>query len=577
MRLPVVPACLLLGLLAAVLSGVGVVSASDDRASQDLLIRAGQLFDAPAPPAGSDAGAHRTLQSATPLLNEIKVHAPGLVPEALAGLADYLERPTLLTEQFDTPHFRIHYATVGEDRPAGWPNEEYLRAIAGACETVWSAYHETGGWPQPASDGAAGGDGRIDVYVRDLGWGVYGYALHEDLPGRRGKTGFIVLENDYAGCETLTLFEALQVSLAHEYFHLIEFGYGYDPEANWFMEQMATMMEGRVYPAIADRLRYVVQFADRPYRRLDLSDGSFEYGAWLWPEFLRQRWGEDLLRAIWETWGVGGRTMLAAIDEQLRARGTGLDETFLDWAVWNAFLGPDDDHAHYEQAGRIPAAVSRQGLVSSYPVERWHPAPWQQAERLGANYVELRPAGESADNRLTVHLEACATVGGAVLIAWRWDGEAPVIEPIVLAGGRGVFVLSEWDQYERACLVVANGSAATECCDFALDATTCYAVAGVEEEIVGGLGVRLASAPNPFDPYTTISFSLPEQTPVALRIFDAQGRVIDTLIDGTRSAGTHGIRWQGPALAPRGPGAGVYFCEIRTPLGRERLRLVRLQ
>ena len=63
--------------------------------------------------------------------------------------------------------------------------------------------------------------------------------------------------------------------------------------------------------------------------------------------------------------------------------------------------------------------------------------------------------------------------------------------------------------------------------------------------------------PNPFNPSTTIAFALPEETHVRLAVYDMQGRRIASLIDGTRSAGRHEVRWQAQGLA-----SGMYLYRI---------------
>ncbi|KAA3613755.1 MAG: choice-of-anchor D domain-containing protein [Calditrichaeota bacterium] len=51
--------------------------------------------------------------------------------------------------------------------------------------------------------------------------------------------------------------------------------------------------------------------------------------------------------------------------------------------------------------------------------------------------------------------------------------------------------------------------------------------------------------PNPFNPETSISFSLPIAGPVTIRIFDLLGKEILTLVDGQRNAGSHVVQWNG--------------------------------
>ncbi len=63
--------------------------------------------------------------------------------------------------------------------------------------------------------------------------------------------------------------------------------------------------------------------------------------------------------------------------------------------------------------------------------------------------------------------------------------------------------------------------------------------------------------PNPFNPSTSISFSLPERSVVVLRIVDVLGREIETLMQREAAPGTHVVRWN----ADQYP-SGVYIARL---------------
>ena len=69
--------------------------------------------------------------------------------------------------------------------------------------------------------------------------------------------------------------------------------------------------------------------------------------------------------------------------------------------------------------------------------------------------------------------------------------------------------------------------------------------------------------PNPFNPSTTINFSLPGVTPVDLRVYDALGRHIVTLVDESLAGGRHEAAWNGTNTAGEPVTSGVYFYRLR--------------
>lgn len=63
-----------------------------------------------------------------------------------------------------------------------------------------------------------------------------------------------------------------------------------------------------------------------------------------------------------------------------------------------------------------------------------------------------------------------------------------------------------------------------------------------------------ANYPNPFNPSTVISYSIPRRGFVHLSVYDVLGRKVATLVDGVRNPGAHEVRFDGAGLA-----SGVYF------------------
>lgn len=73
--------------------------------------------------------------------------------------------------------------------------------------------------------------------------------------------------------------------------------------------------------------------------------------------------------------------------------------------------------------------------------------------------------------------------------------------------------------------------------------------------------------PNPFNPRTRISYSLPEETHVTLRIFDLRGKRVCTLVDRTVLAGEHAEIWRGRDAVGAPVSSGVYFARLDSEYG----------
>ena len=63
--------------------------------------------------------------------------------------------------------------------------------------------------------------------------------------------------------------------------------------------------------------------------------------------------------------------------------------------------------------------------------------------------------------------------------------------------------------------------------------------------------------PNPFNPTTTINFSIPEQSNVKVIIYDALGNQLDVIADEVKSAGTYSVKWNATNYA-----SGIYFYKL---------------
>jgi hypothetical protein len=190
---------------------------------------------------------------------------------------------------------------------------DYVERVGAVAETAYSVENGTLGWRVPKSDGIAGGGAadHTDIYLAQLGGtGVYGYTSPD--PGQRGNSlsSYLVIDNDFAPGEYPNYASPelpLDVTLAHEYNHILHFTYD-ALEDTWMFEATGVWMEDQVFTDINDYLQYLpgwVQLTTQPITQFNGTNPSDRrnlkvYGSAVWTHWLKSRFGPDVVRSAWE-------------------------------------------------------------------------------------------------------------------------------------------------------------------------------------------------------------------------------------------------------------------------------------
>jgi hypothetical protein len=85
------------------------------------------------------------------------------------------------------------------------------------------------------------------------------------------------------------------------------------------------------------------------------------------------------------------------------------------------------------------------------------------------------------------------------------------------------------------------------------------------------------NSPNPFNPVTTLSFSLLGSADVRLSVYDAAGREVATLLDRNMEAGAHSAVWDGRDREGRTLPSGVYFARLSIDKNVGEIKMVLLK
>jgi hypothetical protein len=299
----------------------------------------------------------------------------------------HAERPALPGEAtYGVPagQVLVHYATTGVDAAPATDADadgvrDFVEEVALTAEDALARFLALG-FRRPLDDGALGGDGRIDIYLRDL-QAADGNAGTDRCDGDR-CIGFISAENDYAGFAYPSTTEAIRSVIPHELFHLVQNAYSSAQPATWTEGSAVWSVEHLYGDGNSDFERFLPAFVTRSYRPFERPVGGFgdayPYGAALWPYFLERRFGVAAVVATW-----------AACETQFFLDATPSD-AFVEFTRWNLFTGTR------ASGGPYPAAAA------------WREVPLEPTlaeggvvylEGLSARYVPLTIASPT---RVTV-------------------------------------------------------------------------------------------------------------------------------------------------------------------------------
>ena len=96
----------------------------------------------------------------------------------------------------------------------------------------------------------------------------------------------------------------------------------------------------------------------------------------------------------------------------------------------------------------------------------------------------------------------------------------------------------------------------------------------VDPEIVGPDRQLLApNVPNPFNPATTFTFTLPAVGDVRLAVYDMRGRLVGEIAGGHFEAGEHTALWNGRGLDGRELPSGVYLARLSGDFGEQSVKI----
>ncbi len=332
--------------------------------------------------------------------------------------------------------------------------DEVDRALANA-EQVNTAY-VTAGYRRPDPDRRRGDNNKIDVYLADVGdIGLYGYCT-SDQPLKDDDTSnywaYCVIDDDFRPAQfpTNTPAENQQVTLAHEYFHAVQYAYDAN-EASWFLEATATWAEDEVYDSVNDNWNYL-PFGQMGEPRIPLNTfgGLVHYGNWVFFRYLTEKYRaetggipnlvlEVVQRGSNRT-GEPDATAMQALQRELKQRGTTLSKVYAQFATANRTPrasydeGRNYDRARPERTWTLSSSKRSTGVRVG------------KVKHLSNVPLRYQPGrGTTARNwkiRLRVDMQPRVTVPSARVLVFKKNGTVAVSKIRLNRRTKGSKVLS---------------------------------------------------------------------------------------------------------------------------------------
>lgn len=88
---------------------------------------------------------------------------------------------------------------------------------------------------------------------------------------------------------------------------------------------------------------------------------------------------------------------------------------------------------------------------------------------------------------------------------------------------------------------------------------------GIDDQVYAPDGFKILNVfPNPFNPVTTLQYSMNSSGLLSIQVYDLNGREIRSLYDGVQSSGFHEIRWDGKDEHNANVSSGVYLFKLES-------------
>ncbi len=227
--------------------------------------------------------------------------------------------------------FLIHY-NAASNTPDSVTAPDYVQHAALEADSAYEFEITQLGYPQPAFTRGT----HYDLFLSPLHLiqpsPPYGatFVLDENPltaspSGNERRRSYVVVDNAFTDAAYTTKgFDALRITIFHEFFHLVQFAdFGWPSQDDVYFQEMSSVwMEWLSTPYVKDYLQYAPSFMHTIDLRFDLSPDLGIYGEYLWCAYLTNRYDRDIVKDIWTNYRDLASDPITAISLALTHRGS---------------------------------------------------------------------------------------------------------------------------------------------------------------------------------------------------------------------------------------------------------------
>lgn len=333
------------------------------------------------------------------------------------------------------------------------------------------------------------------------------------------------------------------------------------------MELDATWAEDIVYPDTNDYHNYTnnngPNVLGQPWTRLD-DGGTGSYEDCLWEHYLSGVHTEAIILEVDNQLPLVGGDIKAAYNNALMTFGSSWLDAYPGFLEWAWFTGSRSEPGFgFPDALQLKRMNLHVGGITTYPysqsatVDQLAGRPYR-FNGSNATFPRVIFDGDDTHENFTVSM-IVKELGGAFTIyrpALDANNDLDWTAPVTFA-----------DQSYLG-VIVTNSKRRLGAVPYTITVEESAGATGVPT-LAGGID-QLAmepARPNPFAAGTRIAFTTPSEGHVMARVLDVRGRLVRTLLDATRPAGSSELLWDGRDEAGRLLANGIYWMRVETEYG----------